>query len=929
MTIAPRTSQNTLVLTSTQAAQRTTMLSASKLHNRCPGCRAQVLGFYDALLQPRNIASRPFVRPRATPVTAASRALSSRSRQPNPVRPFSTTKRVFNEVPPTEKDTESQSAEKEAQTVEGSGEATAEEIELLVRQARQTFGNTLPKDYFSGEEYKVYERLYGPPLRETAPEDVGLPLRDEHGEAIDETTPEHALFRETEHGDYEQVQYRTNPAVPGGAVEAADTAEPGFPGELAEEATDLEAQAEQNQPVLSDAHIDYLNITANNSREYHALIKLQRDFEAAAALQPMDEIHEEIREDEGITERDYPREEEEIEEDDEYDPGTEFEVDESRDTREHPFTSMGKFKTSPSTIYLPKASFVEPISTLLKRTDSTHIRQCGEENLGGPGFPHGPGSPRSKVNVPQKGLGLQAGVGWMSEIEADTFLATIMPAVYATAMSTLVEVRKRLGPEWLRGLLARDGGPRVLDVGAGGAALAAWQQVLQAEWDILRENGEVSDRYPPGKKTTVVGNDHLRHRVSRFLHNTTFLPRLPDYLHVANEHDMGVGDKPAPRKQYDVIIASHLLMPLDKEYKRKDMLDNLWKMLNPEGGVLILLEKGHPRGFEAVADARDRLLDNFILAPHSEPHADEVRTSSQHVREPGMIIAPCTNHQKCPMYHQPGFSPGRKDFCHFQQRYIRPPFLQQILGASRRSHEDIAFSYVAVRRGAYPEGHTPSADFAAAAASAAADVSFDAGPLTTITSDNAPVYVQGKEASDLAFKGYEAEDSKKPHPLSLPRNILPPLKRHGHVTLDVCTPQATIERWVVSKSFSKQAYRDARKAQWGDLWALGAKTRTLRNVRLGRAGQDAVVVKDAGVRSRRALEAAGRKRDKVVEINVHPQFGVTGAYEKHPRGKTPEQRRSRNGRKVRIENLMEEMGANELPDPDDIEDAEYLKSKDL
>jgi hypothetical protein len=38
----------------------------------------------------------------------------------------------------------------------------------------------------------------------------------------------------------------------------------------------------------------------------------------------------------------------------------------------------------------------------------------------------------------------------------------------------------------------------------------------------------------------------------------------------------------------------------------------------------------------------------------------------------------------------------------------------------------------------------------------------------------------------------------------------------------------------VPRSFSKQAFRDARKARWGDLWALGAKTRIPRNVRLGR-----------------------------------------------------------------------------------------------
>lgn len=59
------------------------------------------------------------------------------------------------------------------------------------------------KDYFLGEEYKVYERLYGLLLCEMVLEDVGFLFRDEYGEVIDEMMFEYVLFREMEYGDYE------------------------------------------------------------------------------------------------------------------------------------------------------------------------------------------------------------------------------------------------------------------------------------------------------------------------------------------------------------------------------------------------------------------------------------------------------------------------------------------------------------------------------------------------------------------------------------------------------------------------------------------------------------------------------------------------------------------------------------------------------
>ena len=92
----------------------------------------------------------------------------------------------------------------------------------------------------------------------------------------------------------------------------------------------------------------------------------------------------------------------------------------------------------------------------------------------------------------------------------------------------------------------------------------------------------------------------------------------------------------------------------------------------------------------------------------------------------------------------------------------------------------------------------------------------------------------------MAFAGYENEEIKTPNALELPRSILPPLKRKGHVIVDLCTPSGTLERWTVPRSFSKAAFRDARKSSWGDLWALGAKTRVPRTpkIKSRRAGAD-------------------------------------------------------------------------------------------
>ncbi|KAI2466499.1 Rsm22-domain-containing protein [Annulohypoxylon bovei var. microspora] len=797
------------------------MLSATRAQGACPQCRLRLLNLFEnGFVSLRSDRPRTFSRP----ISSTVRNLPS-GRKHN-VRLFSTTRRKLQDIRPTE------------------AGPKPDDIEVTVRQARHAFGDTLPKGYLNEEEYKLYERLYGAPLRETRPEDVAMPVSEFSPGDLSRDPSQKVLLRETDDGTLEELVYE---------AEAPESPQ--------EESDISLVEAKESQELPSETGLTYINAVAKNEREYTALLKLQKDFEASRSR---------ATEEDEMDDEDEFIDEEEMEED-EYDEG---EPDATFDTpigRVHEYTRIGEWGTYPSTLHLPKANFVNPIGELLNRTDIKHVKEAAERVFGGVKLPHSVATPASQKNAPQNPVAMEAGHHRMNEIEADAYIATNLPGMYASVMSTLVETRKRLGSEWISKLISRNNGegPRVLDVGAGGAGLAAWEQVLQAQWDIMSEGGKKPKHGPPGKKTVVIGSEPLRQRVSRFLHNTTFLPRLPDYLHSSHIPDLlDSGGKQLPKKKFDIIIASHLMMPLKHGFQRKAMLDNLWEFLSPDGGVLIVMEKGYPRGFEAVADVRSRLINEFIIPPGSDPLPESIEIEEQRVREEGMIIAPCTNHKACPMYLTPGLSGGRKDFCHFSQRYIRPPFLQKVLGGTHRNHEDINFSFVAIQRGRLPDMKT------ATASKHATDV------------------------SDRAFKGYE-NAAEQPNPLALPRNILPPLKRRGHVTLDLCTPTGKIERWTVPKSFSRAAYHDARKAQWGDLWALGAKTRVHRDIRLGKGGP---APNDGGVRAR-AAKAGNKPRV------IHLEANSTGIYSAHEKIKAhgPSPRRTKGGKKAKLENLLDEL----------------------
>ncbi len=652
------------------------------------------------------------------------------------------------------------------------------EAEDVARVARQTYGEFLPDGVLEKHETVLYKRLYGDPEPEIEEQ---LEEEDEETFDIRNDVPD----QDGELLPYEAIEADTDQPRRGRQPQKERENEDAVPGDLLEGRLDL-----------SDTLESRITSIAN-----------------ALDGQVIDQSTEDL----------------------------DVEDDELPHQREHPLTQLGKFGTKPSTVYMPQEEYVLPFQAVMSKYSNKHLKDVCERTFGGGGLPDSPLTPRSGRLRPQVAVPLEASQFAMSEMEANAFMTAIMPPAYAAITAVLVETRKRLGPTWLTELLAKEGGPRVLDAGAGGAGILAWNEVVKAHWKSVHTSDKDAPSPPPSKAVVLTGSDSLRHRAADLLVNTTFIPRLPDYNRTRDSPTLD-DDRPAQhRKQFDVVIAPYTLLPTKEDWEKKPYVQNLWSLVSSSGGILILIEKGIPRGFEAIAGARELLLERYIASPlsHSTQYnaTQDERSDSVYDKGTGMIVAPCTNHQTCPLYKVPGISQGRKDSCSFQQRYIRPPHLQRALGANDRNFDDVDFSYVSVMKGRDLR-HYQLSTFGHIADPLSAPDAPDADSVSSTPVPSEAWLETCQDGFSAAASSPESNASASESPTNpplhlLPRLIFPPMKRRGHILLDVCTPLGTLERWTVPRSFSRQAYRDARKSQWGDLWALGAKTRVPRSAKVG------------------------------------------------------------------------------------------------
>ncbi|GIL48837.1 hypothetical protein Vafri_5256 [Volvox africanus] len=170
----------------------------------------------------------------------------------------------------------------------------------------------------------------------------------------------------------------------------------------------------------------------------------------------------------------------------------------------------------------------------------------------------------------------------------------------------------------------------------------------------------------------------------------------------------------AQRRRYDLVIAPYQLTVLPTVEERQRLVRELWDRC---GDVLILIEPGTPRGFAAIAEARELVLGResrkrlqLEAAAASGGQSQDGRAVDQRVvnklRGAGAhVVAPCPHDGACPMLAT------KRHWCHFSQPLLLPHFMQQAMvlagekaqGRGRALNvQDECFSYVILRRGPRP-----------------------------------------------------------------------------------------------------------------------------------------------------------------------------------------------------------------------------------
>ncbi|KAK4055721.1 37S ribosomal protein S22 [Microbotryomycetes sp. JL201] len=113
-----------------------------------------------------------------------------------------------------------------------------------------------------------------------------------------------------------------------------------------------------------------------------------------------------------------------------------------------------------------------------------------------------------------------------------------------------------------------------------------------------------------------------------------------------------------------------------------------------------------------------------------------------------------------------------------------------------RGEEDAKFSYVVIQRGQRPSSE----------------------PLEAVEIVDGDETVSLEPTMPPPQVSQATEDE-----ISWPRLVAPPLKRSGHVILEVCTSGGQLERHTIPKSQGRQPYYDARKVAWGDTFPHAPK----------------------------------------------------------------------------------------------------------
>lgn len=392
-----------------------------------------------------------------------------------------------------------------------------------------------------------------------------------------------------------------------------------------------------------------------------------------------------------------------------------------------------------------------------------------------------------------------------------TVAAATLHQNYAAAYAVLKEVRQKMPEGWLPN--------SVLDVGLGASAgMMAVNEIFAGD-----------ETWNPDRKTAVV----MGPRVNTLLTKQFFDTQKHEDQGQNNFKDkvrntrLQTGLPRTNQYKYDLIIANQQLDLLARQDESTLELfsSRLVELLSP-GGVLVLVDRGNPNGYERIARAREVLIRPMDKTAGSaktpvpfgktrklhSSNASEMAKIKQElgpdfeVEEEAMpeedriylhIMAPCSHHGNCPF--QQGQlrkqNTAKGSWCAFTQKLARPEYVMQL-----KRGKTLAASWdpkVTRNKNKFSGGGRPG------------------------SSD-----LEVPSFSYLMVQRSTSPDTEVPMNHKWPRILKPPMKKKNHVLMNICGPEGGLHSWTVTKSQGKQPYLDARKARQRDQWALDAKVKT-------------------------------------------------------------------------------------------------------
>ncbi|KAF8624223.1 hypothetical protein AX15_005989 [Amanita polypyramis BW_CC] len=387
------------------------------------------------------------------------------------------------------------------------------------------------------------------------------------------------------------------------------------------------------------------------------------------------------------------------------------------------------------------------------------------------------------------------------------FASIAFPAHYSAIIAVLNHVRRRLGPSWT-----------VQDVVDWGAAAGSGLWASVHSFQILSpEEGPTEAEYFRLSDSSISSYTGVDKRdglisIGKRLMNGIDCGKLQIRWRKSFEKESMINGE----NKEMLALSAFLLSTLSTSVARKMLVKEMW-----ESGaeVIVLIDHKTAAGFDAIAEAREYLLKLGKKELEDLQDQDVSSAKGSHV------IAPCPHDGSCPLF-QGGSS---RLACGLSQRIQRPDFMRRTKH-SKIGHEDIEYSYIAIRRGPRPPmvttqtGRVGEVGLQALQQSAVGKIPIKElflhdSPEESTTPIESDVPTETEDPTLPVIKNQEElEVTLRQEAFNWPRLVFPPLKRSGHVILDGCTVEGKIMRMIIPRSQGKQPYYDARKSRWGDIF---------------------------------------------------------------------------------------------------------------